>query len=164
MSNNPFAGRVPLNFRPQETADEVRKAVSDKSTSYRPGKIHPTIYRTPHNERTVSPPRQDGNTALRRYPDGRLDIPYVAHKIIEVIHKMKDGGYTTEFEKALLCLVLPGQFKQLIDAKIAQTMTKLSTDERMLLALYVNKHHREELNWNAGRGGGSVPGRGQTRS
>jgi hypothetical protein len=164
MSNNPWSGRVPLNYRPQETADQVKKAVSDQCTSYRPGEVHPTIYRTPHNERTVSPPRQDGNTPLRRYPDGRLDVPYVAHKIIEICHKMKDGGNTTDYEKALLCLVLPQQFKKLIDPKIAQTMTKLSKDERFMLAMTVDKHRREELNWNAGMGGGSVPGRGSTRS
>jgi hypothetical protein len=164
MANNPYAGAVPLNYRPQETADTVKKAVSSQGTSYRPGEIHPTMYRTPQNDRTVSPPRQDGNTALRRYPDGRLDVPYVAHKIIEICHKMKDGGNTTDFEKALLCLVLPGQFKKLIDPKIAQTMTKISKDERLMLALYVDKHRREELNYNAGQGGGSVPGRGSTRS
>jgi hypothetical protein len=34
----------------------------------------------------------------------------------------------------------------------------------MLVALTVLKHFHEELNWNAGRGGGSVPLRNVTRS
>jgi len=164
MANNPYAGAVPLNYRPQATADVVEKAVSHQGVSYRPGETHPTMYRTPFNDSTVSPPRQDGNTALRRYPDGRLDVPYVAHKIIDIIHKMQDGGNTTDYEKSLLCLVLPNPFKRLIDAKIAQTMTGLTTDERFMLAMFIDKHRREELNWNVGRGGSSLPGRGSTRS
>jgi len=160
--NNPFAGRVPLNYRPQETADQVKKAVS-KQTSYIPGETHPTMYRTPFNDRTIAP-RNNGCTVLRRYPDGRLDIAYVANKVIEIFHKMKDGGNTTEMERAIMCMALPKAFGKLIDSKIAQTMTKLTKDERLLLALYLDKHRREELNWNAGQGGGSVPGRGSTRS
>lgn len=164
MANNPYAGRVPLNFRPQATADVVEKAVSYQGASYRPGEVHPTIYRSPHNDRTISSPREDGNTALRRYPDGRLDVQYVANKIIDIVHKMQDGGSTTDYEKALLTLILPGQFRQLIDPKIAQTMTKLTKDERLLIAVCIDKHRREELNYNTGLGGGSVPGRGSTRS
>jgi len=161
-NNNPYAGAVPLHLRPATTADKVEKAVSSQ-TSYRPGEVHPTMLRTPHNDRTILP-RNEGCTILRRYPDGRLDIPYVANKIIEIFHKMKDGGNTTEMERAVLCMALPQAFSKLIDPKIAQTMTKLAKDERMMLALYLDKHRREELNWNAGMGGGSVPGRGSTRS
>jgi hypothetical protein len=157
MSNNPWAGAVPLNYR-QGTEEEVAK-----STSYRPGKVFPVKYRTPDNDRTIAP-RNEGCTLLRRYPNGVLDIDYVVGKIIDIIHKMKDGGATTQIEKALLTLVLPNQFKKLIDPKIAQTVTKLSNDERLLLALKVNQHKREELNWNVGQGGGSVEGRSSTRS
>jgi hypothetical protein len=161
MSNNPYAGRVPLNYR-QGCEEEVSKAV-EKPTSYRPGETHELRYRTPHNDRTIMP-RNDGCTMLRRYPDGRLDIPYVCGKVIEIIHKMKDAGHVTQFEKALLALALPKPFQKLIDTKIAKTMTKLSNEERMLLGLYLSQHLKEELNWNAGMGGGSVPGRGSTRS
>jgi hypothetical protein len=161
MANNPFAGRVPLNYR-QGCEEEVSKAV-ENPTSYRPGETHELKYRTPHNDRTVMP-RNDGCTHLRRYADGRLDVPYVCGKIIEIIHKMKDAGHVTEFEKALLAMALPHAFQKLIDEKIAKTMTKLSSQERMMLGLYLSQHLREELNWNAGLGGGSVPGRGSTRS
>lgn len=157
MSNNPFSGRVPLNYR-QGCEEEVAK-----STSYRSGETHELTYRTPHNDRTIAP-RNNGCTVLRRYPDGRLDIPYVCGKIIDIIHKMKDSGRVTEFEKAILALTLPKQFQRLIDEKIAKTMTKISNEERMLLALHLSQHMKEEINWNAGLGGGSVPGRGTTRS
>lgn len=162
MSNNPWAGRVPLNYR-QGCEEEVAKAVGAKETSFRPGVTHELKYQIPHNDRTIMP-RNNGCTMLRRYADGRLDIPYVCGKIIEIIHKMKDAGHVTQFEKALLALTLPKPFQKLIDAKIAKTMTKISNEERMMLGLYLSQHLKEELNYNAGLGGGSVPGRGSTRS
>jgi hypothetical protein len=156
MSHNPFCGAVPLNYR-QGCEDKVAKAVEE--TSYRPGEVHKPEFRTPPSDT-----RNSGCTPLRRYPNGILDHKYVAMQVIDIIHKMKDGGFVTNFEKALLSLILPDKFKELIDTKIAQTMTKLSNDERMLIALMVGQHVQEELNYNAGLGGGSVPGRSSTRS
>lgn len=157
MANNPISGAVPLHLR-RSSREEIAK-----STSYRSGEVHPVFYRTPHADKTIMP-REDGNTILRRYPNGQLCIAYVAHKIIDIIHKMEDRGHVTDFEKAILSLILPDSFGKLVNSKIAQAMTKLSNDERMLLAVCVNKHMKEELNYNAGRGGGSVRGRGVTRS
>jgi hypothetical protein len=107
--------------------------------------------------------RNEGCTPLRRYPDGRLDVKYVAHHVIDVVHKAENGGVLTNYEKALLSSILPGKF-QLVDQKIAATMARMTDEERMLVALTVLKHFHEELNWNAGRGGGSVPLRNVTRS
>jgi hypothetical protein len=156
-AGNPFAGRVPLNYQ-----QHVEKSAA-KATSYIPGETHKTEYRNQYNDRTILP-RNEGCTPLRRYPNGTLDHKFVAQQVIDTIHKMKDGGNVTDFERALLTLILPSGFKSLIDPKIAQTMTKLTTDERMLVSIIVEQHLREELNWNAGRGGGSVPGRSSTRS
>lgn len=162
MPSNPFSGHVPLNYR-QGAEEAVEKAVSS-GTSYRPGETHETEYRNQfHGSEAAHPDRNEGCTPLRRYPNGMLDHKYVAHQIIDILHKVKDGGNVTDFERALLTMILPGKFKELVDPKIAQTMTKLSNDERMLISLIVEQHLREELNWNAGRGGGSVPGRSTTR-
>jgi hypothetical protein len=161
MSNNPYAGRVPLNLRVDE--DKVEKAIARDYTSYRSGITHKPEYRSQYTDPRLSP-RNTGCTILRRYPNGRLCFEYVAQEIISLYNKVRDHGHVTEFEKAVLCLVLPQQFESLIDPKIAQTMTKLTKDERMVLAMMVDRHVREELNWNAGFGGGSVRGRGQTRS
>lgn len=159
MANNPHSGAVPLNYR-QGVEAAVEKSVTS-GTSYRPGETHKTEYRNQFNDRTLN--RNEGCTPLRRYPNGILDHKYVAHQVIDIIHKMKDSGNVTDFERALLTLVLPGKFKELIDSKIAQTMTKLTIDERMMVGLLVEQHLREELNWNSGLGGGSVPGRSSTR-
>lgn len=155
-TDNPLAGRVPLNLRGGQTNEEVAK-----STSYRPGIVHKPEYRNPNQEPSLL--RNEGCTPLRRYPDGRLDIPFVAHQVIGLVDKVQDGGTLTNFEKAMLSLILPGHF-QLIDPQIAATMAKITDEERMAVALTVMRHFNERQNWNAGRGGGSVPFRSTTRS
>lgn len=160
MSNNPYAGRVPLNLRRDEEA--VSKSAS--ITSYRPGEVHNPPVRDQYDDPKLTP-RNVGCTPLRRYPNGKLDIKYVAHQIIDLMHKAKDGGNLTEFEKALLTIILPAQFKfPGMDNRLAGTHARLSDEEKILLALYISGHMKEEDNWNVGRGGGSVPGRNTTRS
>jgi hypothetical protein len=151
-TDNPMAGRVPIHLRKKGEEETIAKS----ATSYRPGKVHPMSYRTPDG-------RNVGCEQIRRYPNGTLDVKYVAHKIINLIHKAQDGGHLTSFEMALLSVILPDQFK-LVDQSIAKTMAKISKEEKALVAIEVMRHVGEEKNWNAGRGGGSVPFRGTTRS
>jgi len=159
MSNNPYAGRVPLNLRKSDTEEVVKAA-----TSYRPGETHNPPVRDQYNDPKLTP-RNVGCTPLRRYPNGKLDVKYVAAQIIDLIHKAQDGGKLTEFEKALLTSILPGKFQYPgMDSRLAGTHARLSDEEKLLVALLVNGHLREEMNWNAGQGGGSVPGRHVTRS
>jgi hypothetical protein len=157
MSHNPFSGAMPLNY--QKNSEKA----AEKATSYIPGETNPMSYRTPQANKETDT-RNLGCTTLRRYPNGQLDYKYVAHQVIDIIHKVKDGGFITEMEKAVLSLILPQEFKSLIDSKIAQTMTKLSIDERMMVAAIISGHLKEELNYNSGKGGGSVEGRSSTRS
>jgi hypothetical protein len=161
MSDNPYAGRVPIHLR--QDKDKVSKAVAIDQTSYRPGVTHPVEYRNQYLDRTITA-RNTGCTVLRRYANGVLCFDYVAQEIISLINKVKDRGKLTGYEKAILALVLPKPFGKLMDSKIAQTMTKLTNDERMVLAHMVAAHLQEVKNYNAGMGGGSVPGRGETRS
>lgn len=154
-NNNPLAGRVPLHMRKAGQEETIAK-----STSYRSGTTHPVTYRTPQNERLK---RNEGCTPLRRYPNGQLDVEYVAHQIIDLIHKIEDQGKLTTFEEALLAVILPGKYDW-IDPKIANTMARMSNQEKLLVAARVHMHLNAEMNWNAGRGGGSVPGRQNSRS
>lgn len=160
MANNPFAGHVPMHL--VKSKEQAGKATSYKGTSYQSGKRFGVFYRDQYTDHTIAP-RNAGCQCLRRYPNGILDYRYVADQIIDAMHKVKDGGVLTELEKAILCLVLPKEFSSLVDEKIAQTMTRLSNDERLVLASLVSAHLLEELNWNAGRGGGSVLGRSTSR-
>jgi hypothetical protein len=161
MANNPYAGRVPLNLR--QDPEKVAKAVGLDETSYQPVRSHPMGYRNQYFDSTIEP-RNTGCTILRRMPNGKLCFEYVSQEIYSLMNKARDGGLLTEFEKAVLALVLPKPFNELIDKKIAQTMTKLSTDERMVLAHMVMARMKEEENWNVGQGGSSIPGRSKTRS
>jgi hypothetical protein len=156
MSVNPFAGQIPLNRRVDN--DKIAK-----ETSFKSGEVHEPGFRNQFNDKTIMP-RNNGNEVLRRYPNGTLDMEYATHKIISVLNTIQDRGFITDHEKAIVALVLPDQFKELIDPKIAATMTKISNDERMLLRVLVNRHLKEVQNYNAGRGGGSVEGRSTTRS
>jgi hypothetical protein len=92
-------------------------------------------------------------------------VKYVASTIIDLIHKAQDSGKLTEFEKALLTVVLPKQFQfQGMDSRLAGTHARLSDEEKILVAMVISGHLKEEENWNSGQGGGSVPGRHTTRS
>lgn len=155
--NNPYAGAVPLHMRQRGQEETI-----SKSTSWRPGSTHKTVVRNQHDDPTIAA-RNAGVSYCRRYPDGKLDIRYVAHKVIDAIHKAKLGGYLTNDEKALLTMILPGNFG-MMDMRIAGTMFRMTDEERLLVAIVVQRHLNEELNFNAGRGGGSVPGRSSTVS
>lgn len=161
MAENPYRGRVPLHLR--KDPEKVAKAVPIDETSYIEPLQHDVMYRNQYTDDTITA-RNTGCTVLRRYANGVLCFNYVAGEIISILNKVRDAGYITEYEKAILALVLPKPFGKLINAKIAQTMTKLTNDERMVLAHMVQAHLKEEQNWNAGRGGGSIPGRSVTRS
>lgn len=157
MADNPYSGRVPLNLR----RDEEKVA---KSTSYRPGVTHRLPVRNQYDDPRLVP-RNIGCTPLRRYPNGRLDVKFVAQQIVDLIHKVQNSGTLTEFEKALLTLILPSHFQFAgMDPRLAGVHARMSDEEKILVALALKGHLNEELNWNAGMGGSSVPGRHVTRS
>lgn len=158
MSNSP---RVPINLR--QDAEKVSKAATLDETSYRSGIRHKPEYRNQYLDDSITQ-RNMGCTILRRYPNGQLCFEHVCNEILSLINKVKDGGHVTDYEKAVLALCLPQPFSKLMDSKIAQTMTKLSKEERMLIAHMVGAKLREIENYNAGRGGGSIDGRSSTRS
>lgn len=155
MANNPFSGRVPLN-----RVSDLSKATD--STSYRPGVIHKPEYNCQFRDNETLK-RNLGSESLRRYPNGTLDFNYAKDKIIDLIHMVRDGGNLTPYEKSILVMISPIQFGDMMDKKIAHTMTKLSIDERLVLSTLVSQHLNEELNYNAGRGG-SIPNRHVTQS
>ena len=147
-----MAARIPLNLRNKANEGRI-----EKSASYRSGISHPQTYRTPANDSTIEP-RFDGNQPLRRYPNGVLDVAYAANKVIDIIHKIQDAGNVTDYEKALLSSILPVTIGGM-SSDMAHALTKLSAAEKVVVQAAVEGHLAAEANWNAGRGGGSVPGR-----
>lgn len=163
MSSNPFEGHVPLRRPKQDESLTRAKSKTLDETSYRPGATHKPQYRNQYLDDSITQ-RNTGCTILRRYPSGKLCFEYVVQEIYSLMNKVRDAGKLTEYEKAVLALALPKPFGKLINAKIAQTMTNLSKDERMILSYMISAKLKEEANWNAGLGGSSVEGRSTTRS
>lgn len=149
---------IPLN---------IQKALGMKNegTDYVESETVPTVqvgtsYRVPVG-------RTNGNTMFRRYMDNTLDIQYAADKIIDAIHTHVDGGILTNIEELALSVCFPSAF-YFLDSEVALAMRdvnlQLSADEVRVIRHRVASQLLEEINWNSGLGGGSVPGRSVTRS
>ena len=117
-------------------------------------------YRTPVE-------RVNGNVMFRRYLNGALDFDYAIGKVLEAVHKLKEGVPLSQPEEVALSVVYPSVFSY-VDPGVVDSVRsvnlKLSLEETSLIALKVSAKLAEELNWNAGMGGGSVPGRSETRT
>lgn len=107
---------------------------------------------------------------LRRYPNGTLDIDTAVDRIVELITRIKDvnqGGRShlplDASEKAILTVVIPGVVLG-IPENVAQTMLRISGPEKLIIRAKVVAKIKEIQNWNAGRGGGAVPGADMTVS
>ena len=132
--------RVPLN-------SPMHK---DRNPSFRANKMHPSKYEA--REAVWMP----GNSAVRRYANGMLDIQHAADKVIECLGKLRDGGYLNEMDKCVLSLVMPGM-DMLIPRAVAATKLRLSPEEILKIRILVSAKNSEMLNYNGGRGGGSTP-------
>lgn len=143
---------MPLNFQDHF----IEKAVDKTSPSYRETIHHPVNYKEMEGR-----PTTHAMSRIRRFTDGKLDFNWAAQTIIDAIHKAEYNGYLTPLEESLIAAVFPLKFKKTEVAQ-GEIRTQLSRSEKEYLKEYVNSHLKEELNWNAGRGGGSVEGRKRT--
>ncbi len=132
--------RVPLN-------SPMHK---DRNPSFRANKVHESKYAS------RDAVWQPGNSILRRYANGMLDVQDAASKVVECIGKVRDGGFVNEMEKCVLSLVIPGM-DMLVPRSIAATKLRLSPEEILKVRMLVSAKTNEMLNYNGGRGGGSTP-------
>lgn len=164
--------RVPVRFLPQN--QELVKAQEGiagqrSTTDYSQELSLATVSRAENHER-MPLERANGNPIFRRYMNGELDVEYAKDRIVTVMHKVKDGGGTdilNNQEKTVLGVLFPAQFDYVDPAlagAIAMSQFRLSMGEIASVRMAVAAHLAEELNWNAGQGGNSVPGRSTTRS
>lgn len=119
-------------------------------------------YRTPSD-------RVNGNVMFRRYLDGKLDMDYACQQVISAVHRAKYGAAPLyEQEAVALSVLFPGSFSDTIDplmaASVAAVNIKLLPEEQAMIRIKVASQLAEEINYNAGNGGGSVPGRSQTKT
>lgn len=170
MSNN--LPRKPVRFIPQN--DELlksqegiagqRKGATDFSEDepYAHISAATASYRTPAD-------RVRGNEFFRRYINGRLDLKYAVSRVVDAIHRVKDSGGHDQLnnqEKTALGILFPLQFSFVGDTMtdaVAMVQMRLALVEVEQIRRAVAAQLQEELNYNAGRGGGSTPGRSQSR-
>jgi len=136
---------------------EVAKAAKAGNPSYesfRPNQIHGVQYREMEDRPGLGQAQR-----IRRYPNGQLDFMHVADQVLDVIKKMNyNPDDLTPIEAALVTVVLPLKFRKM-EPQQAELLTQMSTSEKEAVAALVEGKLAEILNWSAGNGGGSVPGR-----
>lgn len=147
--------RVPLNFQNGGLEKAVKKNPSYESA--RSNQIHESQYSAIGDDRASVAEQY----RVRRYPNGELDFRWVMNTIVDAINKAEAGMYLTPVEESLLTVFFPLKFKRVEEAQ-AEIRTQLSRSEKAYLKEMIDAHLKEELNYNAGRGGGSVPGRSRT--
>lgn len=150
-----FGSRKPIHMQNPEIAKAVRSNPSYES--FRPNVIHGADYKEMTDRPGVS-----AMSRIRRYPDGRLDYDWVVNQVIDAIHSLEAHENILPIDAALLTVVFPLKFRKM-EPRQADILTQLSNSEKAAVAALVESHLAEELNWNAGQGGGSVPGRSVTR-
>ena len=157
MSNH--GPRVPLHWQNNDMSKASAKHDNPSYESARPNEIHESNYSN-MDERESS--MQD-SSRIRRHVNGELDYKWTMHQIVSAIHRAETGEYLTPIEESLLTVFFPIKFTK-VEAAQAEIRTQLSRTEKKFLKEMVEARLKEELNWNAGRGGGSVEGRSRTLS
>lgn len=172
MSQN--FSRVPPRFL-QHNQDLVKSqegmAGQRKGTDYSHEVDVATVPDQPRSSYRTPPDRISGNQFFRRYVTGQLDYQYACGKVVDAIHSVRaNDGYVHHLnneQRVALGILFPESFNQedpgMLPA-VAAVQYRLSPMEVQTIRRRVAAHLAEELNWNAGIGGGSVPGRSQTTS
>lgn len=162
MSN--YGSRIPLHLQNADIAKAAAKG-SDSYEAFRPNVVHQPRYANKDFEEeraTVAPQNR-----MRRYPNGQLDVKWAANQIIDAIHATEFNGTTGDpnvgsaslipLQVALLTVIFPAKYRKM-EPMQAEILTQLSDTEKDMLSAIVNKQLADEQAWNAGQGGGSVPG------
>lgn len=152
--------KIPLHMQ----SEDVRKTAKQNPSyeSFRDNKVHPTAqYNNMWEE--DNRPSTHAMARMRRYPDGKLDYEWAALTVVGAVQKAEEGYYLAPVEESLLTVVFPMKFR-MVDPQMADVRTKLSRSEKAFLREIVEGKLKEQLNWNAGYGGGSVSGRTRSTS
>lgn len=106
--------------------------------------------------------RNVSNVVFRRRLDGTIDIEEAKHIVINVLQMVRDKSPLTTMEKLILSVCFPVVFSFMepaIAAQLSLVHFRITPEERVAVCQAVAGFLREQMNWNAGRGGGSVLGR-----
>lgn len=149
-----YGSRMPLHWQQNGMEKAIKKNPSYESA--RSNQIHEAQYSDLTDRAGVS-----DQTRVRRYPNGALDYSWATNLVLDAIHKAETDMYLTPVEESLLTVVFPLKFDK-VEAAQAEIRTQLSKTEKGYLKDMIEAKLKEQLNYNAGRGGGSVSGRTRT--
>lgn len=163
--------RVPVRYNPANRellkSQDEGLAGQKRTTDYSQELDLATVSRSGEDHFRVPSGRNIGNVFFRRFVDGSLDVEHAKHTVLEALHKVKDSGGVDTLnaqEHAALGVLFPSQFGVGVSSFMGPVQFRLSPLEIESVRQVVAAHLAEELNWQGGMGGGSVPGRSTTRS
>ena len=117
----------------------------DRNPSWRQQHLRQSDYKAPEAV------WQPGNAIFRRFANGMLDYDYACNKIFDALDKVRDHIALTEFEKAVLSIIVPGIVKVgEPPSAVAMTKVRLSPEETMKLRLLVMAKQAENRNYRTG--------------
>ena len=157
MSKHNNLPRIPLNLQ----NPGISKSGPQKNQSYasfQPNVVNRVEYKYQGQDR----PNTHMMSIIRRNPDGTLDFQWAKNMVIDAVHSLDCPEDLRPIHRALLTVVFPDKDRGMM-AQEADLKTQLSASEKQRVRKMVEDQLKEEENWNAGRGGGSVDGRGKTR-
>ena len=155
MSN--YGPRVPLHWQNNDLSKAAKKHENPSYESARDNEIHEPQYEAMDDR----PSSMHDSSRLRRNVNGELDYKWAMHQVVNAIHSTETGEYLTPLEESLLTVFFPVRFSK-VEVAQGEIRTQLSRTEKKHLKNMVDARLKEELNWNAGNGGGSVEGRSRT--
>jgi hypothetical protein len=140
----------------------VRKAAQENPSweSFRASRIHPEgEYRYQGDDR----PGTHAMSIIRRNPNGELDYEWAKNMVIDAVHNLPYPHALLPIHQALLTVVFPDKYRNM-EPMQAAILTQFSDGEKSRVRQMVEAQLKEEENWNAGQGGGSIEGRSVTRN
>jgi hypothetical protein len=126
--------------------------------SARDHEIHKVEYKYQGDDR----PNTHAMSIIRRNPDGKLDYEWAKNMVVDAVHTLDFPTSLLPIHRALLTVIFPEKLREM-EPMQAAILTQFSGTEKATVRRMVEAHLKEEENWNAGRGGGSVEGRSKTR-
>lgn len=155
-----YGSRIPLYIQNPDLVKATGQQVNPSWESFAPHQRFKPQYSPEFEDNR---PTTHAMSIIRRYPDGTLDLQWAKNVVIDAVHKLNYPHSLLPLDMALLTVVFPDKFK-VMEPMQAEILTQFSNTEKQKVRILVEAQLLEELNYNAGQGGGAVPGQSSTRN
>jgi len=150
--------RIPLHIQDPRLVKATGQQVNPSYESFAPHQRFGAQYKEMENR-----PSTHAMSVIRRNPDGTLDYEWAKNMVIDAVHRSASPVGMLPTQLALLTVIFPQRFRTM-EPQQAEILTQFSDSEKSKVRELVSAQLKEEENYNAGRGGGSVDGRHVTRN